>query len=221
MILPIARQKFSRYLRYTRNIVAAFINSTISRAIPCSVLWNTTIRGTLCDKHGSGWYWWRYFRFLLCKPSSLISCHLAPKLRTSGPSPETWLQRTALHFSTNSSSNSYRNVRLGTTSLLPAEGSVRSLSTLQCVRTLQEDSLGQYHGPFSFGYLFGKTIHVRRLHFKFVSTFRYPQLSAGAVELLPGKVHCLSTDYSWIAWKVNNWSTVLAWGEQLWPSQIG
>jgi len=54
-----------------------------------------------------------YFRFLLCKPSSLISCHLVPKLRTSGPSPETSLQGTALHFSTNSSSNSYRIVRLG------------------------------------------------------------------------------------------------------------
>jgi hypothetical protein len=56
-----------------------------------------------------------YFRFLLCKPSPLISCHLVPKFRTSGPSPETSLQGTALHFSTNSSSNSYRIVRLGTT----------------------------------------------------------------------------------------------------------
>jgi len=72
-----------------------------------------------------------YFRFLLCKPSSLISCHLVPKLRTSGPSPETSLQGTALHLSSNSSSNSYRIVRLGTTSLLGAEGSARSLSTLQ------------------------------------------------------------------------------------------
>ena len=106
-----------------------------------------------------------YFRFLLCKPSSLISCHLVPKLRTSGPSPETSLQGTALHFSTNSSSNSYRIVRLGATSLVPAEGCARSLPTPQCVRTLQEDSVGQYPGPYSFGYLFGKTIHVRGLHF--------------------------------------------------------
>jgi hypothetical protein len=26
-----------------------------SRGIPGSVLWDTTIRGTLCDKHGSRW----------------------------------------------------------------------------------------------------------------------------------------------------------------------
>jgi hypothetical protein len=106
-----------------------------------------------------------YFRFLLCKPSSLISCHLVPKLRTSGPTPETSLQGTALRFSTNSSSTSYHTVCLGTTSLLPAEGSAQTLSTLQFVRTLQQEYLGQYPGPFSFGFLFGKTIHVIGLHF--------------------------------------------------------
>jgi hypothetical protein len=63
------------------------------------VLWDTTIRGTLCDKHGSRWDWWRVLP-LRCKPSSLISCHLVPKLRTSEPTPETSLQETALHFRT-------------------------------------------------------------------------------------------------------------------------
>jgi hypothetical protein len=76
---------------------------TLRSAVRCVI--NITLDGT--DD--------AYFRFLLCKPSSLISCHLVPKLRTSGPSPETSLQGTALHFSTNSSSNSYRIVRLGTT----------------------------------------------------------------------------------------------------------
>jgi len=53
-VLPIASQNFSRYSRYTRNIIAEFINSTISRGIPGSVLWNTMIHGMLCDKT---WLW--------------------------------------------------------------------------------------------------------------------------------------------------------------------
>jgi len=101
---------FEAYQQYYRGIYSFDVFLAESLAVCCGTLRSAVhcVINMALDETDDV-----YFRFLLCKPSSMISCHLVPKLRTSGPSPETSLRGTALHFSTNNSSNSYGIVKSG------------------------------------------------------------------------------------------------------------